>query len=85
VGREDPYGGVFPDIDLTPYGAEEAGVSRRHFKVTVSGANYLIEDLNSTNFTLLNRQRLQPGTPTALADGDEIRRGRIRLLFKVNS
>lgn len=84
VGREDPYSGVFPDIDLTPHGGEEGGVSRRHFKITLKGGQYMIEDLNSTNFTILNRQRLQPGVPVALADGDEIRAGRVRLLFKVS-
>lgn len=84
VGREDPYSGVFPDIDLTPHGGEEGGVSRRHFKVTLSGGQYMIEDLNSTNFTVLNRQRLQPGVPTVLADGDEVRAGRVRLIFRVS-
>lgn len=85
VGREDPYTGVFPDIDLTSQGAEDNGVSRRHFKITQSGGQYMIEDLNSTNFTLVNRQRLQPGQPVALKDGDEIRAGRLRMTFRMNS
>jgi predicted amidophosphoribosyltransferase len=85
VGREDPYSSVFPDIDLTPHGGEQGGVSRRHFKVTLSGGQYLIEDLNSTNSTMLNHQRLQPGVPVALADGDEIRAGRVRLIFRIAS
>ncbi len=85
VGREDPYSSVFPDIDLTPHGGEQGGVSRRHFKITLSGGQYLIEDLNSTNATMLNRQRLQPGQPVALADGDEIRAGRVRLIFRLAS
>jgi predicted amidophosphoribosyltransferase len=84
VGREDPYSNVFPDVDLTPHGGEEGGVSRRHFKISLVGGQYLVEDLNSTNFTLLNRQRLQPGTPAKLADGDEIRAGRVRLIFRVS-
>ena len=83
VGREDPYGGIFPDIDLTPHGAEEGGVSRRHFRIALSGGQYTVEDLNSTNFTLLNRKRLDPGVPQPLTDGDEIRAGRLRLVFKV--
>jgi len=87
VGREDPYSGVYPDVDLTPHGGEEAGVSRRHFKLTPSaspGAQYTIEDLNSTNFTLVNRQRLSPGAPVAINDGDEIRAGSLKLIFKVS-
>lgn len=85
IGREDPYSSVFPDIDLTPHGGEQGGVSRRHFKITLSGGRYLIEDLNSTNSTMLNRQRLQPGVPAALTDGDEIRAGRVRLIFRMAS
>jgi hypothetical protein len=85
VGREDPYSSVFPDIDLTPHGGEQGGVSRRHFKITLSGGRYRIEDLNSTNSTMLNRQRLQPGVPAALTDGDEIRAGRMRLIFRLAS
>ena len=87
VGREDPYSGVYPDVDLTPHGGEEAGVSRRHFKLTPSGspgAQYTIEDLNSTNFTLVNRQQLRPGAPVAINDGDEIRAGSLKLIFKVS-
>jgi len=84
VGREDPYSSVFPDVDLTPHGGVDGGVSRRHFRITVSGAQYLIEDLNSTNFTLLNRQRVEPGKPTPIADGDEIRAGRVQLTFRTN-
>jgi len=84
VGREDPYSGVYPEVDLTPHGGEDAGVSRRHFKLTPSGGGYTIEDLNSTNFTTVNRQRLQPGKPVALNDGDEIRAGNLRLVFKVS-
>jgi len=84
VGREDPYAGVYPDIDLTPHGGEDAGVSRRHFKLTPSGAQYTIEDLNSTNFTLVNRQRLKPGVPMTISDGDEIRAGNLRLIFRMD-
>ena len=86
VGREDPFTNAFPDIDLTPHGAEEGGVSRRHFRISVSApSQYTIEDLNSTNFTLLDRQRLRPGIATPLKDGSEIRAGRVRLIFKAGS
>lgn len=83
VGREDPYSGVFPDVDLTPHGGVDGGVSRRHFKITAAAGQYRIEDLNSTNFTLVNRKRLQPGAAQVLADGDEISAGRVKLIFKV--
>lgn len=83
VGREDPYSGVFPDVDLTPHGGVDGGVSRRHFKITAVAGQYRIEDLNSTNYTLVNRKRLQPGAAQVLVDGDEISAGRVKLIFKV--
>ncbi len=82
VGREDAPSNSFPDIDLTPYGAEEGGVSRLHARLTQSNDAWSIEDLESTNFTFVNRKRIAPKTPTPLNDGDEIRLGRVGLRFK---
>lgn len=83
IGREDPVSGVFPDIDLTDYGGDECGVSRQHARIMVQGERFFIEDLNSTNFTFLNQQKLVPRQPQALASGDEIRFGRIKTTFQV--
>jgi hypothetical protein len=83
VGREDPVSNVFPDVDLTPHGGDEAGVSRRHMRILQQGGRFLAEDLGSTNYTLVNRKRLEPGIPHPLAEGDEIRVGRIRLVFRL--
>ena len=85
IGREDPFSGVFPDIDLTPHGAEEGGVSRRHLRIRRIATGYTAEDLNSTNYTFVNRVQLKPGQPVALADGDELRAGRIRMFFRSSS
>jgi len=82
VGREDAPSNSFPDVDLTPYGAEEGGVSRLHAQLAQSGDAWTIEDLESTNFTFVNRKRIAPKTPTPLNDGDEIRLGRVGLRFK---
>jgi hypothetical protein len=82
VGREDAPSNSFPDIDLTPFGAEEGGVSRLHARLAQSGDAWTIEDLESTNFTFVNRKRIAPKTPTPLNDGDEIRLGRVGLRFK---
>src|SRR5262244_1756491 len=51
IGREDPVSNIFPDVDLTPHGGEEGGVSRLHAKIFLQGSQYMIEDQNSTNFT----------------------------------
>lgn len=82
IGREDAVSNIFPDIDLTPHNGEDGGVGRRHALIRYSGGQYMIEDLNSINFTFVNKQKIAPRTPTALRDGDEIRLGRVVLRFK---
>lgn len=84
IGREDAVSNIFPDIDLTPYNGEEGGVGRRHARILYSGGQYMIEDLNSINFTFVNKQKIAPKTPTPLRDGDEIRLGRVILRFKTS-
>jgi pSer/pThr/pTyr-binding forkhead associated (FHA) protein len=56
-------------------------ISRRHARITREGERFLVEDLNSTNGTLLRNKRLAPSTPTELVEGDEIRIGPLRLIF----
>jgi len=82
IGREDAVSNIFPDVDLTPHGGEEGGVSRLHARIFVENGQYMLEDENSTNFTFLNRQRLAGKTPTPLHDNDEIKLGRVLLRFK---
>lgn len=82
IGREDPVSNIYPDIDLTPHNGEDYGVSRMHAKIYVQGGQYLVEDLNSTNFTYVNRQKLAPKTPTAIKDGDEVRFGKVEATFR---
>ena len=82
VGREDPVSGVFPDIDLTGHGGDEGGVSRQHARLFLQGDRVFIEDLNSTNYTHVNQQRLTPGQPHPLDAGDEVRFGRVKLVYQ---
>jgi hypothetical protein len=82
IGREDAVSNIFPDVDLTPNGGEEGGVSRMHARIFAESGQYMLEDENSTNFTFLNRQKLAPKTPTPLHDNDEIKLGRVLLRFK---
>ena len=82
LGRADALTGVFPDVDLNPFGAEMAGVSRRHARLTQRDDHYWLEDLNSVNLTYLNNQRLTPDRPAPLKDGDLVRLGRMLLTFR---
>ena len=79
VGRLDAAHGIFPDLDLTPDGGLDEGVSRRHCKIHRQGSTFLIEDVGSANGTFLNGQRLTPYLPHVLKDGDEVQVGCIKL------
>jgi len=84
IGREDPISGVFPDIDTSVFGGEEDGVSRKHAKITCAGDQYYVEDLNSVNFTYVNKEKLIPNVPKPLYDGDELMLGRLKLVWQMN-
>jgi len=81
VGREDMRSGIRPDIDLTLDGAGAAGVSRRHCRLLRGIDGWRVEDLMSTNYTVLNGKALPAHVPTLLHDGDELRLGKLRLRF----
>jgi hypothetical protein len=72
------------EIDLSPYGALDRGVSRLHAQLQLSGENLYITDLNSTNGTYLAGQRLRPNEATILRKGDELLIGRlpVQVLFR---
>jgi uncharacterized OB-fold protein len=81
IGRADPVSRVFPDVDLTPHGGYEAGVSRRHCIIRYSGGKFTVEDLESTNGTKLNGKFIPPKVPQPLNDGDELVLGALVLKF----
>ncbi|MSP12647.1 MAG: FHA domain-containing protein [Chloroflexi bacterium] len=82
IGRTDPVSNIYPEVDLTPHGGEDGGVSRRHARITHQGGQWMVEDLNSTNGTFLNGQRLAPVRPQPLKDGDALRLGKVQLSFR---
>jgi pSer/pThr/pTyr-binding forkhead associated (FHA) protein len=82
LGRIDPREGVYPDVDLTTDLAMEHGVSREHACIFRRGNAVEVEDLASTNGTMLNGTRLAPYLPAPLKDGDQLQLG--RLLIEVS-
>lgn len=87
VGRSDPSSNQIPDLDLNPYGAAQGGVSRVHARLERSENNLNLIDLNSSNGTYVNGQRLVAYQPRILHDGDELRFGLLatRIYFRPNS
>ncbi|KAL6530810.1 hypothetical protein OROGR_014670 [Orobanche gracilis] len=72
---------------------KDAGISTKHLVIqveTVTGRLpcWTITDLNSSNGTFLNGERLEPSEPAALSDGDVIIIGEqtsIKVRFEVNA
>lgn len=81
IGRMDPVSGIFPEIDLSSYDFESK-VSRRHARVWREEQQFYVEDLSSVNGTIINDASLPPKQPHRLKDGDVLRVGQTRLLFK---
>lgn len=71
--------GIFPDVDLSPDGGLEGGVSRRHCKIYEEDGEFFVEDLGSANGTFLDGERLTPYLPHVLGDGDRLQLGRVEL------
>jgi pSer/pThr/pTyr-binding forkhead associated (FHA) protein len=69
VGRDLPSDVIIRDASL----------SRRHARFQVVGADVMVEDLGSTNGTLVNGRRV---SRQALADGDVIRIGHSVLVYR---
>lgn len=59
---------------------ESASVSRHHARIEVARGQATLEDLESKNGTLLNRQRIRQRA--ALRDGDEIQVGSVTMLYR---
>jgi len=76
-GRSDESTADQPDVDLTPYGALEKGVSRQHAILEIADDTVMLVDIGSSNGTFLNGQRLRPNQPRVLRDGDEVRLGKL--------
>ena len=84
LGRSDPVADFYPDLDLSPYGGQEGGVSRRHATIVQDNENkaLYLEDMNSTNGTRINGFSLEPKRRYRLRDGDELEFGRVRMVLR---
>lgn len=84
LGRSETNGSNVPDIDLTPFGAFEKGVSRTHAALIRQDSTLTLLDLGSSNGTLINGRRISANQPRVVQDGDEITFGQLvaRVYFK---
>ena len=68
-------------VDLGAYDAARYGVSRQHAIIVNMQDSFTIQDLDSTNGTWLNWQRLEPGKPYPFSSGSQVRLGQFAQLF----
>jgi pSer/pThr/pTyr-binding forkhead associated (FHA) protein len=79
LGRSDPMEDIFPEVDLTDDRGKEYGVSREHACIFQRDNVVEVEDLGSTNGTLLNGERLAPYISRSMKDGDQIQMGKLMI------
>ena len=87
LGRRDPMSNIFPEVDLSKYDPQTK-ISRRHARIWRDGANFLVEDLGSSNGTVVasfavDSFRLVPHKPHVLASGDKLKVGDTTLHFLI--
>jgi pSer/pThr/pTyr-binding forkhead associated (FHA) protein len=68
-----------PECDVT---IEDTTASARHARLSYHHRQWWIEDLNSTNGTKLNREKL--ALPTVLASEDEIQCGKTKVIVTLS-
>lgn len=84
IGRTDPLEDIHPDLDLGARGGLEMGVSRRHATILREDEKFSLEDLGSTNGTIINREKIQAGDKVTLNGGDVIYLGRFKAVFQTS-
>ncbi|MBL8100520.1 MAG: FHA domain-containing protein [Anaerolineales bacterium] len=85
MGRISEGQPIMPDIDLSPYQAYAAGVSRLHAVIKKQGVQLIFMDLGSANGTYINGKRLNPNIEHSLNHGDIVALGKLKMQVLVNS
>ena len=85
IGRTDERGGEtsptveVPHIDLSPFLAEEMGVSRQHVLIKWEDSGVVVVDKKSLNGTYLNGRWLEAWRSYSLKHGDQLTLGALAL------
>ncbi len=82
VGRRSNDGSFTPDVDLADL-ADGQTVSRRHARVFREDGGWRLQvEPSVTNDTVVGGRTLAAGEKASLTDGDEIRLGKVALVFR---
>jgi hypothetical protein len=85
LGRVNEGQPIMPDIDLSPYQAYSAGVSRLHAVIRREGSRITLMDLGSANGTYVNGKRLSPNVEQSINHGDIVALGKMKIQILVNT
>jgi pSer/pThr/pTyr-binding forkhead associated (FHA) protein len=83
IGRSDSSDENKPGLDLSPFRARDAGVSRHHAAIFAGEKGLQIRDLGSTNGTRINGYELDASRVYKVCDGDEIEFGQLRTVLHI--
>jgi hypothetical protein len=76
IGEGQP---IMPDIDLSPYQAYAAGVSRLHAVIKRGASHLIFMDLGSANGSFINGKRLAPNEEQQVRHGDIVALGKMKI------
>jgi pSer/pThr/pTyr-binding forkhead associated (FHA) protein len=86
LGRVDVEFGSMPDVDLTQEAkAQRSSISRFHAKISLDKGRYYIEDLGSTNGTMVNGQPVDLGEKVPIRTGDRVSLGLCEMMCYATS
>ena len=85
IGCKDVAQGIYPTIDLTPFGGTASGASRKHATLRLQNGVWTITDENSTNGTFVNGYRIPENAPQTLVNGTRLRFGAVEATFTSTS
>ncbi|MEO1442949.1 MAG: response regulator, partial [Chloroflexota bacterium] len=82
IGRNDARTEIKAHIDLGPLDAAKKGVSRNHVRIFTNGKRLLVKDLETSNGTMLNGQKLDPQYDYIMSGDDNLILGAFRIGVK---
>lgn len=85
IGCLDRDDGIYPDVDMTPFGGRTSGMSRRHALLRYAGGQWTVTDVGSANGTFVNDVAIAPNVPFVIQDNARLRFGALQVTFRSNA
>lgn len=79
LGRVADGQPILPDVDLSSFDAYSQGVSRLHAALRIANQKVTVVDLDSSNGTRVNGQKISPNFDYPINHGDIIALGKLKI------